>query len=283
MQREHGEFNTIYMLAGDLDHKGDDPEDVIGTVSLEFADWRTRRKANAILGEIRERTRPARGNPGGDALPEGGAAGRQARRARAHLARSRRPGRGGGARGPRSSGNWTASRTSRTDGRFPGIEWEIGVDRTQAAKFGLDVATIGQFVQLVTRGLTISDYRPDDSDEESRSRESATRRRTGRSTSSTASGFPPPREGSRSGNFVERRARPRTGTLRRKSAAREITVRADVFARGAGPDDKVREIAGVDSTPRASIHGWSGPFAARTRNSSRRERSFPGRSGSRCS
>ena len=43
------------------------------------------------------------------------------------------------------------------------------------------------------------------------------------------------------GNFVERRARPRTGTLRRKSAMREVTVRADVLP-GVLADDKVREI-----------------------------------------
>ena len=128
------------------------------------------------------------------------------------------------------------------DGRpIPGIEWEIGVDRTQAAKFGLDVATIGQFVQLVTRGLTISDYRPDDSDEEIdlvirypetyRTIDELDRIR-----------FPTALGGVPIGNFVERRARPRTGTLRRKSAAREITVRADVLP-GVLADDKVREIA----------------------------------------
>ena len=97
------------------------------------------------------------------------------------------------------------------DGRpIPGIEWEIGVDRTQAAKFGLDVATIGQFVQLVTRGLRISDYRPDDSDEEIelvirypetyRTIDELDRIR-----------FPTALGGVPIGNFVERRARPRHG------------------------------------------------------------------------
>ena len=240
MQRERGEFNTIYMLAGDLDHRGDDPEDVIGTVSLEFADWQTRRNANAILGEVRERTARLAGIRVETRFPR---AGPPVGKPVALELTSRDPA-------------VLAAEADRVaaffrqldglkdieDGRpIPGIEWEIGVDRTQAAKFGLDVATIGQFVQLVTRGLTISDYRPDDSDEEIelvirypetyRTIDELDRIR-----------FPTAAGGVPIGNFVERRARPRTGTLRRKSAAREITVRADVLP-GVLADDKVREIA----------------------------------------
>ena len=240
MQRERGEFNTIYMLAGDLDHKGDDPEDVIGTVSLEFADWQTRRKANEILGEIRERTAGLAGIRVETRFPR---AGPPVGKPVALQLTSRDP----------AVLAVEAERVAAffrkldglkdiEDGRpIPGIEWEIGVDRTQAAKFGLDVATIGQFVQLVTRGLTISDYRPDDSDEEIdlvirypetyRTIDELDRIR-----------FPTALGGVPIGNFVERRARPRTGTLRRKSAAREITVRADVLP-GVLADDKVREIA----------------------------------------
>src|SRR3546814_11948624 len=48
----------------------------------------------------------------------------------------------------------------------PGIEWRLVVDRAQAAKFGADVALVGRYVQLVTKGMKITDYRPDDSDEE---------------------------------------------------------------------------------------------------------------------
>src|SRR3546814_21149715 len=48
----------------------------------------------------------------------------------------------------------------------PGIEWRLVVDRAQAAKFGADVALVGRYVQLVTKGMKITDYRPDDSAEE---------------------------------------------------------------------------------------------------------------------
>ncbi len=49
---------------------------------------------------------------------------------------------------------------------LPGIEWELEVDRAQAAKFGVDIGAIGDMVQLVTEGLKLSDYRPDDADDE---------------------------------------------------------------------------------------------------------------------
>src|SRR3546814_13011879 len=48
----------------------------------------------------------------------------------------------------------------------PGIEWRLVVDRAQAAKFGADVALVGRYVQLVTKGMKITDYRPEDSDED---------------------------------------------------------------------------------------------------------------------
>ena len=239
MQRDRGEFNTIYMLAGNLDSKGDDPEDVIGTLSLEFGDWQTRRGASEILAEIRERTAPLAGILVETRFPR---AGPPVGKPVALQLTSRDP----------ALLESEAARVAaffRTvpglkdieDGQpVPGIEWEIGVNRTQAAKFGLDVATIGQFVQLVTRGLKISDYRPDDSDEEIelvirypetyRTIDELDRIR-----------FPTAAGGVPIGNFVERRAQPRTGTLRRKSAMREITVRADVLPEVL-VDDKVREI-----------------------------------------
>ena len=239
MQGERGEFNTIYMLAGNLDNKGDDPEDVIGTLSLEFVDWHERRPANEILAEIRERTDPLAGILVETRFQR---AGPPVGKPVALQLTSRDP-------------ELLAVEAARVaaffrslsglkdieDGKpIPGIEWEIGVDRTQAAKFGIDVATIGQFVQLVTRGLKISDYRPDDSDEEIEIviRYPETYRtidELDRIRIPTAEGGVP------IGNFVERRARPRTGTLRRTGAMREISVRADVLP-GVLANDKVREI-----------------------------------------
>ncbi len=49
---------------------------------------------------------------------------------------------------------------------LPGIEWEISVDRSLAAQMGVNVAEVGRAVQLVTNGVLLGEYRPDDSTEE---------------------------------------------------------------------------------------------------------------------
>ncbi|MEQ1867126.1 MAG: efflux RND transporter permease subunit, partial [Micropepsaceae bacterium] len=49
---------------------------------------------------------------------------------------------------------------------LPGIEWNIKLDREQAGRFGADVGTVGAAVQLVTTGIKIGEYRPDDTDDE---------------------------------------------------------------------------------------------------------------------
>ena len=49
---------------------------------------------------------------------------------------------------------------------LPGIEWIINVDRELAGRFGADISTIGAIVQLVTNGILVDKYRPDNSDDE---------------------------------------------------------------------------------------------------------------------
>ena len=57
--------------------------------------------------------------------------------------------------------------TSESDNRpLPGIEWQLQVDRSEAAKYNADVTVIGQSIQLITNGLKLGEYRPDDSEEE---------------------------------------------------------------------------------------------------------------------
>ena len=49
---------------------------------------------------------------------------------------------------------------------IPGIEWQIDVDRAQAAMLGANMTEIGTAIQLLTNGIYMGDYRPDDSEEE---------------------------------------------------------------------------------------------------------------------
>jgi len=47
-----------------------------------------------------------------------------------------------------------------------GLEWRIDVDREAATRFGTDVATVGSSIRMITNGLKIGSYRPDDADDE---------------------------------------------------------------------------------------------------------------------
>ena len=49
---------------------------------------------------------------------------------------------------------------------LPGIEWRLQVDRAEAARFGADIASIGNTVRLITNGVKLGAFRPDDSEDE---------------------------------------------------------------------------------------------------------------------
>ena len=49
---------------------------------------------------------------------------------------------------------------------LPGIEWKLRVDREAAGRFNADITTVGNMIQLVTNGILIGHYRPDDSEDE---------------------------------------------------------------------------------------------------------------------
>jgi multidrug efflux pump len=49
---------------------------------------------------------------------------------------------------------------------LPGIEWDMEIDRAIASRFGANAQSIGTAVQLVTNGILVGKYRPDDSQDE---------------------------------------------------------------------------------------------------------------------
>jgi multidrug efflux pump len=53
------------------------------------------------------------------------------------------------------------------DGRpSPGIDWQVTIDRVAAAKYGIGVRELSPYVQLVTSGVKIGSYRPEDTTDE---------------------------------------------------------------------------------------------------------------------
>ena len=49
---------------------------------------------------------------------------------------------------------------------LPGIEWEFSVDREQASRTGVNVLEVGRTIQLLTNGIKVGEYRPDDAEDE---------------------------------------------------------------------------------------------------------------------
>ena len=116
---------------------------------------------------------------------------------------------------------------------LPGIEYQLRVDRAEAGKFGVDVSQIGAAVQLVTEGLLVGRYRPDDAQDEVdiRVRFPADFR--------SASAIDDLRIATAQGNvplslFVERVPAPRVSQIERRDGRRVVDVRANAVEQGAG-------------------------------------------------
>ena len=109
----------------------------------------------------------------------------------------------------------------------PGIEWELDVDRAEAAKYGLDVTAVGDVIQLVTRGLKFGDYRPDDADDEI---DIVARFPSEVRNISELDQLRIPVNGASVplSNFVERTAKPKLALVRRVGGTRVIDVESDV-------------------------------------------------------
>ena len=125
---------------------------------------------------------------------------------------------------------------------LPGIEWNLSVDRAQAALYGADVLQVGIAVQLVTNGIKVGEYRPDKSDDavDIRVRYPSEWRRLGMLDElkiNTVNGLVP------ISNFVRREAAPQVDTIERFNGVPVKYIRADV-APGVLADDKVKEIQG---------------------------------------
>ncbi|WP_300655662.1 efflux RND transporter permease subunit, partial [Pseudomonas sp.] len=222
--------------------------DVIGTLQFQFVDWHERRPARQILADMRERSADIPGVVlefrGQEQGPSGGKpvklqigaldpakADRFVERLRASML---------------SIGGFQDIEDDRA---LPGIEWRIKVDREAAARFGADVLSVGNAVQMVSNGLKLATYRPEDATDEVdiRVRLPADWRsldQLGRLTLNTPSGQVP------LGNFVALEPAPKVGTLRRVDGNRTITLQADL-AEGARLDERLqalREAMGEPST-----------------------------------
>jgi multidrug efflux pump len=123
---------------------------------------------------------------------------------------------------------------------IPGVEWKLTVDRAQAALFGADVTTVGYAVQLVTNGVKVGEYRPDNAEEEVDIRVRYPRSARGIGALDELR-IPTPQGAAPISSFVKREAAPRVDTIQRIDGIAVEFIRADV-APGVLADTKVKEI-----------------------------------------
>ena len=144
----------------------DTPVDEIGRMTLEFAPYQTRRKGKVILQEIRDRTsnlpglvievRKVEDGPqsGKDIRLEVSSNAFETTKMVTRKIRDY------------VEGNITGIRDIEDTTPLPGIEWVMNVNRKEAGRYGADILSVGTMFQLVTNGILIGKYRPDDSDDE---------------------------------------------------------------------------------------------------------------------
>lgn len=232
--------------AGDVNAPQDMPADVVATMQIEFSDFSKRRNSLEIFADIRERTASIAGVNIELRKLEGG------------------PPSGKDVRLELKSDNYETLVDSIgtvreffdtqddlrdiEDGRpLPGIEWELVVDREEAGRYNAGVTAVGAMVQLVTNGVLVGKYRPDDSEDEVDIRVRLPKEQ--RSLDSlnslrlrTENGQVPV------GNFLSIKAQPKVSSITRRDGLYAIDVKANLVAgamfneRAMTADDKVKQI-----------------------------------------
>ena len=164
IQKNNNEFRSIYTTSGNVSNRQESSDDVIGFIDIEFTDWDLRRKADLIIDEIRQstegiagikvETRTQRAGPPGGKPIEINLASDDASLIPAEMEKIK---------------NYLSKleniRDLEDSSPSPSIEYQLYVDREEAAKYGANISIIGNTIKLLTSGLKLSEYRPDDSDE----------------------------------------------------------------------------------------------------------------------
>ena len=236
------EIETVYARSGEGQRGSNEvTEDTIGTVQFEFVDWKQRRRASLIMDEIRAMTKDIPGVVIEVTKPAGGPA--TGKPITLQLAATDQEQLFPAARKVAEIVRANPLARDVDDGLpLPGIDWNLEVDKAEAAKFGASPLTVGTAVQLVTNGVKVSEYRPTTTDKsvDILLRFPPERRSLNELDElvlKTSSGNVP------IGNFVQRTPMPKVGLINRVAGSRVVTVTANV-AEGAQSAAVQQEIMG---------------------------------------
>ena len=235
---DDAEIRSLY--ARTVSGGGQDDEEIIGTLQLELIDWDRRDTAAVIAERIRAEMADIAGIEVQVQTESGGPTG--GKPINLEVAASSDAAREGATAAVLAAMEELGGFVDVTDTQaLPGVELAIQVNRSEAARFGADVSLLGQAVRLLTQGIDVADYRPEDTDGELdiRVRFPQAERslaELGSLRVPTSAGLVP------ISNFVTFEAVDRVGTLRRVDERRVVTVEANV-APGLLPNDQVARLS----------------------------------------
>lgn len=234
------EVKVFYTKAGNFEDDNQLPEDTVGMVFIEYVDWDKRRKSNVILEEMRHRLSDING-----------------------IALQIQENQGGGPQEHPINFDITSRDFAKAvavadkivnymkgdpgfdqvqDSRGRGaIEWHLLPNREKAAKYGISISDIGNTVKLISNGLKLTSYRPDDVDTEVdvllRFPESyRTVKNLDRVNVITYSGNSVPIS-----NFITKSPEPKVGKIKKINRERVVTIKSEV-AHGQLVDTKLTEL-----------------------------------------
>jgi multidrug efflux pump len=235
------EIKSVYArtLGANNQSNSNMPDDTIGVIQLELINWRNRPSAEEIKPMLRdkaatipgiqvqvreEESGPASGKPvqievsgiDGDVIASAISTLRSAME---------------------DIGGFIDIEDSRP---LPSIEWRLKVNRQKAAEFGADVTLVGNAVTLITNGVLLAEYRPDDAEEEVEirlrfPRSDRTLEQLNRLRVPSQNGQIP------ISNFVTFEPAPKTSIINRTDGKRVMTIKAGVDAELL-PDAQVNKI-----------------------------------------
>jgi len=232
-------LDSVYTktLGAGMQSQSDMPEDVIGVIQLELADWQTRPEAQVLIDGMRERVMNIAGIKVQVRKQESGPS--QGKPIQLDL----------NAQNPQllipaiqhireamdKIGGFEDVEDSRP---LPSIEWRLKVNRELAAKYNVDVTLLGNAVTLITNGALLADYRPDDVEDEVEIRlrfplESRNLDQLYALNIPTNNGLVPIR------NFVSFEPAQKTGRVTRTDGQRSMSIKSNV-SEGALADAQVQ-------------------------------------------
>jgi multidrug efflux pump len=160
------EFSGLFSKANAAGSESRDaPKDSIGSITIEFINWKERRNATSIIADVTDRVQnipgivvetrevkdgPRQGKPISlqifgrtwDGVVEA------AEIARGHMEKLK------------------GLKDIEDNLPLPGIDWELQIDRAMASRYGVDFRDLGAMAELVTHGVKIDKYMPVGADEQ---------------------------------------------------------------------------------------------------------------------